>query len=385
MEVMSEQPQVREPLRFRLARASRAAAAALRTRHPGFVFGLAPPAEEIPVFRFHDVDARAFSRQLEFLRLNGYRTLTLAEFLAATRRKSAARGAREVLLTFDDARASFYGQVLPLLRAFGAHAVLFAPTRWMRPTGQAGAGRFMSWEQLRECLQSGLVDVESHAHRHALVFESEHLTGFATPARLARSEVWDWPMRHESDGDVQSRPAAGTPIYRANPLLSARRRYLENATVREACISLVERSGGARVFFSRPDCYVRLLSLHRTGTASLPGRYLGEREFDSLLASEFESSRAAFEQHLGFAPRALAHPWRLGSARSLELARRFGLRCAFGVATDYGRARARALPLPVFGRLTGEWLELLPGSRRARLLPVLARKVASFGDQHLAH
>ena len=369
-----------------MQRAARAVAAAARVRRPGFVIGLSPPAEEIPVFHFHDVEAEAFSHQLEFLRLNGYRTLTLEEFLAATRRKSVPRRRREVLLTFDDARSSFYRVALPLLRTFGAHAVLFAPTLWMRPSPQEGAELFLSWEQLKECVQSGLVDVESHAHRHGLVFESEHLAGFATPALLARYETWDWPMRHDNDGDRQRRPAAGTPIYRANPLLCARRRYIENSAVREACISLVERSGGARTFFSRPDCYARLMSVHRAGAASLPGRYLGEEEFESQVASEFESSRAAFEQYLDFAPRALAYPWKLGSALSLELARRFGLRCAFGAGADYRRARARGLPVPAFGRLRGDWLELLPGRRRARLLPVLTRKVVSLAhQQHLAH
>ncbi len=36
--------------------------------------------------------------------------------------------------------------------------------------------------------------------------------------------------------------------------------------------------------------------------------------------------------------------------------------------------------------MKSDWLELLPGRNRARLLPVLARKVAAFaGQQHLAH
>lgn len=373
-------------MRFRAPRVARAIAAAWRTRHPRFMFGLPPPAREIPVFHFHDVEAEAFSHQLEFLRLNGYRTLTLAEFLSATARKSPARRSRQVLLTFDDARSSFYLQALPVLRAMGAHAVLFAPTLWMGTSRPEGAERFMSWEQLRECVQSGLVDVESHVHRHALVFESPRLAGFATPVLLARYEIWDWPLRHEADGDRQGRPAAGTPIYRASPLLSARRRYVESPMLRQACTSLVERSGGAEAFFSRPDCYARLMSVHGASAASLCGRYLRQEEFDSLVASEFELSRAAFEQYLGFAPRALAYPWTLGSASSLQVAGRFGLRCAFGVATDYGRARARGLPLPVFGRLRSDWLELLPGHQRARLLPMLARKAATLaGEQHLAH
>src|SRR6185437_13339493 len=82
---------VPEPLRFRTARALRGIVGLLRTRYPRFLFGLAPAAGEIPVFIFHDVEPETFARQLEFLRANGYRTLSLEEFLAASSRKSGVR------------------------------------------------------------------------------------------------------------------------------------------------------------------------------------------------------------------------------------------------------------------------------------------------------
>ena len=376
-----------EPLRFRVARAAHGIAGLLRTRYPRFVFGLPQAAGDIPVFIFHEVDTAAFARQLEYLHGNGYRTLALAEFLALAARKSGQRGARQVLLTFDDARLNFHQQALPALRACGAHATVFAPTLWMGTARPAASERFMSWGQLKECADSGLVDVASHAHRHALVFESHRLAGFATPRLLERYDVYDWPMRRDGGGDRLGRPDPGTPLYGAAPLLSARTRYLESPTLREACTALVERVGAAD-FFARPDCYSRLLKLHRSRAGALPGRYADEEEFRALVASEFEQSRAAFETHLGFAPTAFAYPWMLGSPLSLQLARDFGIRCAFGVATDFGRARALSHrgPLPVFGRTKGEWLELLPGRNRARLLPVLARKMAGFAQQqHLAH
>ena len=378
-----------EPLRFRAARALRGTLGLLRTRYPRFLLGLAPAAGEIPVFIFHDVELETFARQLEFLRVNGYRTLPLQEFLALSSRKSGARPARQVLLTFDDARLNFHESALPALRATRSHATLFAPTLWMDAAQPAGGERFMSWRQLKECAESGLVDVASHAHRHALVFDSARLAGFATPRLLERYDIYDWPMRHTDGGDSLGRPAPGSPIYGATPLLSARRRYLESAALREACTALVARAGPEE-FFSRPDCHARLMRLHRVLGASHPGRFASQEEFLRLLASEFELSRAAFEAHLGFAPLAFAHPWGLGSPLSLEMARRFRFRAVFGVATDFGTARAVARaggePLPVFGRHKGEWLELLPGRNRARLLPVLARKLAGLArQQHLAH
>lgn len=379
---------VPEPLRFRVTRVGRGIVEALRTHYPRYLFGLAPAPDEIPVFHFHDVEANAFARQLEYLRINGYRTLSLEEFLTSKSRKGGSGCRRQVLLTFDDARLSFHRNALPLLRASRSHATLFAPTLWMGAERPPGPERFMNWRQLEECVASGLVDVASHAHRHALVFDSDRLAGFATPRLLERYDIYDWPMRHDAGGDSLGRPAPGTPIYGAAPLLSARTRYFESAPLREACTALVQRSGGPE-FFSRPDCHARLLRLHRSAAASLPGRFAGEEEFAALVTSELELSRAAFEEHLGFAPTAFAYPWALGSALSLDAARRFGIRCVFGVATDFRRARAISRaggPLAAYGRIRGDWLELLPGGNRAHLLPVVARKVARLaGQQHLAH
>jgi peptidoglycan/xylan/chitin deacetylase (PgdA/CDA1 family) len=388
MTPMSRDSVIREPLRFRGARAARALLGLLRTRYPRFLFGL-PQAAEIPVFLFHDVEVETFAHQLEYLSANGYRTLALEEFLALASRKSGPRHRRQVLLTFDDARLGFHERALPALRSTRSHATLFAPTLWMGASRPDGREPFMSWEQLRECADSGLVDVASHAHRHALVFDSDRLAGFATPRLLERHDIYDWPMRQEGGVDRLGRPDPGTPIYHAAPLLSARTRYLESAALREACIALVERSGAAD-FFSRPDCYSRLLRLHRSRAGSLRGRFSSDEEFAALVASEFELSRAAFERHLGFAPTAFAYPWALGSPLSLRMARRFGIRCVFGVATDFRRARAISRAsgdsLRVFGRTKGDWLELLPGRNRASLLSVLARKLAGLADQqHLAH
>src|SRR5262249_6619014 len=146
------------------------------------------PRYEVPVFVYHDVEPEAFARELGFLRSNGYRTVGLDEFMALGTRKGGGRE-RRVLLTFDDARSSFYEVALPLLRTFDARATLFVPSYWMQPPAVTGSNRFMSWPQVRECAESGYVDVQSHAHRHALVATSNQLVGFATPERVARYDV----------------------------------------------------------------------------------------------------------------------------------------------------------------------------------------------------
>jgi peptidoglycan/xylan/chitin deacetylase (PgdA/CDA1 family) len=368
----------------RFGRFIRTVARISRTRYPGFIFGSRLPRGEIPVFIYHDVEAVAFTRDLEFLRSNGYRTLGLDEYLAA--REGRARPGRSVLLTFDDARKSFSKIALPLLRQFEARSVLFAPSYWMQPARRAEDDLFMSWDQLRACVESGLVDVQSHAHRHALVAISAHVVDFANPRALARFDIYDWPIRFIDASDELGQPALGTPVYRAAPLLSARCRYLENGDVTRACRDFVDRHGGSE-FFAQQDWRTRLARVFSERAQGAPGRFMDDAAFEELIASEFELCREEFKRHLGYTPRAIAYPWMLGSTRSLQSARRSGFRFAFGVAMDYRAERRRTrLPIPVYGRLKSDWLQFLPGEQRASVLGAVRRKLTGFSTvQHLAH
>jgi peptidoglycan/xylan/chitin deacetylase (PgdA/CDA1 family) len=365
-------------------RTLRGAGNVLRTRYPLFLLGLPLPRHEIPVFIYHDVEPTMFARELEYLRTNGYRTVGLEEFITAGARKSPG-GERRVLLTFDDARSSFYEVALPVLRTFDARATLFVPSHWMQPPAITGSALFMSWSQVRECAESGHVDVQSHAHRHALIATSNQLVGFASPGLVARYDVYDWPMRNTAAGERLGPPALGTPVYRAAPLLGADCRFLESPGLTSACTQLVSESGG-QAFFNLSDWAGRLRRLYQSRSGVLQGEFASAAEFTALVSSEFELARAEFTAHLGYAPTSIAYPWMLGSQLSLELARRAGFRNAFGVALDYRRARHGGLPLSAFGRLRSDWLPLLPGRGRASFLSLAARKVASFyGSQPLAH
>jgi len=362
-----------------------------QTRYPGFIFGLPLAKGDIPAFIYHDVDPVAFSEDLSFLRDNGYETLSTAAFIAE---QEYPTGKKAVLLTFDDALQNFWEVAFPLLQKFDARVTLFAPSGWMRDSREgrprlqavpSGLGkRFMTWEELRICGRSGHVDVQSHAHRHALVYTAWEWVDFASPALLSRYHLYDWPMRHEAGEDRLGHPPLGTPIFRAMPLLSAPHRILEDEAAVSACRREVEKGGGVR-FFERTDWRKRLhacLSPYLSREVkTVPGE-----AFRRLLASEFEEAKRAFEEELEKPITYLAYPWMLGSALSLELARDAGIEAVFGVGIDFKRIERMAGPLPAFGRLKGEWLRFLPGKGRRRLYQVLPEKLEHIiRAQHLAH
>jgi peptidoglycan/xylan/chitin deacetylase (PgdA/CDA1 family) len=373
-----------------ISRLRRSLARVARTRYPAFLFGAPLARGEIPTFTYHDVDADSLTADLTFLRENGYRTVGIDEFMRCARDGKAER---RVLLTFDDARRNFWEVAFPLLRAFGVRATLFVPTYWIggsvHDAGQAqerDQSFFMTWDQLRSCLRSGCVDIQSHAHRHTLVYASRQLVGFACPQALATYDVYDWPMRQEGDAEQLGYPPLGTPIYHAVPLLSAAYREIEEEAVVRACRGSVESEGGAG-FFERRGWMARLCAVHdQVAGRRPPPRRVSDAEFQDLVASEFQQARQCFGRELGVLPRYLAYPWMLGSRLSLDLAKESGIMAVFGVGLDFRRARRLAGPVPAFGRLKGDWLRFLPGRGRLQLRDILPGKLKGFlRSQHLAH
>ncbi len=144
------------------------------------------PAAPVAVLMYHDVvdtrPGRAFRRyvvppslldeHLDALAVAGYRTARASELVAG----STVAGDTTVVLTFDDAFASFASAVMPMIAAKKMCATVFVPTayvggttEWLAPEGE-GDRKLLDWPDLRDALAQG-IEVGSHGHRH-LEFDS---------------------------------------------------------------------------------------------------------------------------------------------------------------------------------------------------------------------
>ncbi|WP_207002903.1 poly-beta-1,6-N-acetyl-D-glucosamine N-deacetylase PgaB [Trinickia mobilis] len=120
---------------------------------------------------------------------------------------------RAVLLSFDDAYTSQYAKAFPLLKAYGYPAMIGVVTRWTEtPAGQPirislrslmPPGYFMSWDNLREMADSGLVEIASHTHdmHHGAIANPQ---GNQLPA--ASAHLYDASLkRYETDDEYRAR------------------------------------------------------------------------------------------------------------------------------------------------------------------------------------
>jgi poly-beta-1,6-N-acetyl-D-glucosamine N-deacetylase len=142
----------------------------------------AAPAEELTVLGYHEIaDAAAartpayavtptnFVRQIDWLRNHGYRFVSVDDVLAA-HAGTVPLPEKAVLVTFDDGYRSVYEHAWPVLKAFRVPAVVNVVGAWLEATTavriddrEVPRREFMSWGELREMRESGLVEIGSHS------------------------------------------------------------------------------------------------------------------------------------------------------------------------------------------------------------------------------
>lgn len=120
---------------------------------------------DIPEVAFtpYDVPQHIFIKQLEYLRQNGYEFISPEKILQAKQGRAPLPD-KAVLLTFDDGYLSFYNFVFPLLKLYKIPAVISIVTSWIDRPSQKISSQLMSWKQIKEVIDSGLVFISSHTH-----------------------------------------------------------------------------------------------------------------------------------------------------------------------------------------------------------------------------
>jgi peptidoglycan/xylan/chitin deacetylase (PgdA/CDA1 family) len=147
---------------------------------------LVPPRQGTVVLIYHRVGARSpldvdlatpdFDRQIASLASSG-RTVRLENFVETTTAPAETTSANlgdihrdSVVVTFDDGTADFADNALPVLVAHKIPVTLYLATAFVeeqRPFPDDG--KPLSWAALRDACATGLVDVGSHTHTHAVL------------------------------------------------------------------------------------------------------------------------------------------------------------------------------------------------------------------------
>ncbi len=119
--------------------------------------------------RDYAVTPTMFVRQMDWLRNNGYHFVTVDDLLADEAGRKPLPD-KAVLITFDDGYRTMYDHAWPILKAWKIPAVVAVVGVWEddRTTVNYDGkiiprDKLMSWKELRELADSGLVEIGSHS------------------------------------------------------------------------------------------------------------------------------------------------------------------------------------------------------------------------------
>ena len=139
----------------------------------------------LPIIMYHEVKPNKsgkdaiqpweFEADLKWLADNGYTTIVMADLIAYVR-DGTPLPEKPIILSFDDGYYNNYVYVLPLLQQYSARIVLSLLgrntddfTEW--PSKSIDYAH-VTWDQLNEMLDTGLVEVQNHSYNlHAYTSE----------------------------------------------------------------------------------------------------------------------------------------------------------------------------------------------------------------------
>lgn len=112
----------------------------------------------------YNLDPSLLEEQFKFLQGLGYKTVSLDQFYSYIQGKAGSDfPKRPILLTFDDGSLTHKEILIPLLKKYGFRASIFIyPTVISNPKYKY----YLSWTQLKEALDSGVLDIGSHTVYH---------------------------------------------------------------------------------------------------------------------------------------------------------------------------------------------------------------------------
>jgi peptidoglycan/xylan/chitin deacetylase (PgdA/CDA1 family) len=230
------------------------------------------------IWNFLTVPHKIFEDHLQVLKTKGFNTIDLRELYdyVGTGKPIPANS---IVLTFDDGYFDNWVYAYPLLKKYGFKGTIFVNPEFVDPTEEyrpnledAWAGKvrseelishgFLSWREMREMENDGVMDIQSHGMTHTWYFTGPEIIDFRHPGDRYVWMNWNRDISRkykyltENQDDLVE---LGAPVYQHEKSLEARR-YFPDSALSETVIQYVRENGG-KEFFKNKSWRDKLLQI----------------------------------------------------------------------------------------------------------------------------
>lgn len=367
--------------------------------YPSFVYSksLFNENHHVPVFVYHSIDPELFERDLVYLKNNNYTTIGMSElvdFLEGRRKLKR----KTVVLTFDDARSSFWIYAYPLIKKHDMKAVLFIIPGLTESSDSirdnldmVWKGRaskedlyqidpedttLCSWPELKDMYHSGSVEIESHSLFHKEVFVNTEVLNVLGPnSDFVAYETPTTAYLNTSDigCGIQPENYYGLPVFKTVALHKARPALNIQTSLIDYAKNLWNR-------FNREISNNRILQNELLS-------HWKKFEFSKFVNRETqEQLRGSLIEDIGLARELIKSniseqagdhfclPWGIGSEMSIEIQKYMGLKSCTWTTIPYKRYNLAGDSIWKICRLKSDFIRRLPGDGQVSLAGIYKEK-----------
>ncbi len=231
----------------------------------GVYLGIIASNYTVPILMYHyindqeplksrlGVSPKAFERQMRFLKEHRYNVLPFEELVNIVRERKKFPP-RTVAITFDDGYLDNYTNAYPILKKYRIPATIFVVIN--RIGKHLGSDDYMSWEQIKELSDSGLITIGSHSMNHPNlseaasdsklkyeIFESKRILEEALRRKV---DFFSYPF---GGINTQARAVAASAGYRACVGTNFARGYSNNDLYALKRVRISENSNNLFIFW----------------------------------------------------------------------------------------------------------------------------------------
>lgn len=323
------------------------------------------------IFSFHDCLPDIFGEYLELLLTKRYRILPASELLneAPTARKNV----RQAVLTFDDGRRNCWTVIFPLLKKYKVRASLFViPERiskseedypnledfwkgrvsWENLYLTHRKQPYLTWKELKQMRQTGLIEVFSHSLKHDVVPVGPRILDFQHPGVYEMPVYFDeWYKAGQPVLDSQW----GRPVYERAWSPLAGNAYDPDESLGLFMNEFVRKNGGF-LFFRKKHWRRKLFEYWREHRRLFSFGHFHKIVHEEELSSSLSESKRILEQTLGSACCFFSLPLYQGYKETAGELLKAGYK---GVFAGPQKMENKVPGLRVFNRMSGFWLKFL--------------------------